>query len=171
MRILSLAAATAPAASRTDLVLNAAAATFDAVGLRFDFDIPTRAELLSLRSALDSTGLTLLDAEVVRIGTHDAATIAGVIETAAELGARHLLVVSDIYDDSATTDALAELGAHAAGMRVVVEFMRFSGVRTLQQAFKIVEATGDPSIGVLVDPLHLARSGGHPAQLAASNKA
>jgi len=168
MRILSLAAATAPAPTRTDLIHNAAAATFDAVGLRLDLDPPTRAELRSLRSALDSTGLALLDVEVVRIGTHDAATIAGVIEAAAELGARHILVVSDLDDDRATTAALAELSeqACAAGVRVVVEFMRFTGIRTVQQAFDVVEATADPSIGVLVDPLHLARSGGHPTQLA-----
>jgi sugar phosphate isomerase/epimerase len=169
MRILSLAAATAPAPNRTELIHNAAAATFDAVGLRLDLDPPTRAELRSIRSALDSTGLVLLDVEVVRIGTHDAVTIAGVIEAAGELGARHLLAVSDLDDDSATTAVLAELGeqAQAAGMRVVVEFMRFTGIRTLKQAFEVVEATGDPSIGVLVDPLHLARSGGHPTQLAA----
>ena len=169
VRLLSLAAATAPAAKRTDLIHNAAAATFSAVGLRFDLDPPSHAEIRSLRSALDSTGLTLLDSEVVRIGTHDAATIAGVIDSAAELGALHVLVVSDLDDHGATIAALADLGArvHAAGMRVVVEFMRFTGIRTLGEAFEIVEATGDPSIGVLVDPLHLARSGGHPSQLAA----
>lgn len=169
MRMLSLAAATAPAASRLELIHNAAAATFDAVGLRFDLYPPTRAEIRSLRSALELTGLTLLDAEVVRIGTHDASTIAGVIEAAGELGAQYLLAVSDIDDDSATGAALAELSEQASvvGMRVVVEFMRFTGIRTLQHAYEIVEATGDPSIGVLVDPLHLARSGGHPSQLAA----
>ncbi|CAB4871953.1 unannotated protein [freshwater metagenome] len=167
MRMLSLAAATAPAASRLELVHNAAAATFDAVGLRFDLDPPTRTEIRSLRSALDLTGLTLLDAEVVRIGTHDVSMIASVLEAAGELGARHLLAVSDIDDDGATTAALAELGeqARAVGVRLVVEFMRFTGIRTLQHAYEIVEATGDPDIGVLVDPLHLARSGGHPAQL------
>lgn len=173
MRMLSLAAATAPAASRTDLIHNAAAATFDAVGLRFDLDPPTGAELRSLRSALDLTGLTLLDAEVVRIGTHDAPTISVVIEAAAELGAHHLLAVSDIDDNGATIAALAQLSerARVVGVRVVVEFMRFTGIRTLQQACEIVEATGDPTIGVLVDPLHLARSGGHPSQLAAVDHA
>lgn len=169
MRLLSLAAATAPAASRTDLIHNAAAATFSAVGLRFDLDPPTHTEIRSLRSALDSTGMTLLDAEVVRIGTHDAATIARVIDVAAELGALHILAVSDLDDHGATTAALAELGTRvrSAGMRIVVEFMKFTGIRTLAEAFALVEATGDPSIGVLIDPLHLARSGGHPSQLAA----
>lgn len=168
MRMLSLASATAPAASRLEMVHNAADATFDAVGLRFDLDPPSRAELRSLRSALDRTGLTLLDAEVVRIGTHDSATIAGVVDAAGELGAQHLLAVSDLDDDGATCAALSELSDHArgVGLRVVVEFMRFTAIRTLQHAFAIVEATGDPTIGVLVDPLHLARSGGHPSELA-----
>jgi len=170
--MLSLAAATAPAASRLELIHNAADATFDAVGLRFDLDPPTPAEVRSVRSALDRTGLTLLDAEVVRIGTHDASTVAGVIQAAGELGARHLLAVSDIDDDSATSAALAELSdqARAVGMRVVVEFMRFTGIRSLAHAYEIVEVAGDPTIGVLVDPLHLARSGGHPSQLAAVDR-
>jgi sugar phosphate isomerase/epimerase len=75
--------------------------------------------------------------------------------------------VSDVDDDGATAAALAALAeqARASGMRVVVEFMLFTGVRTLRQAYDVVEATGDPTIGVLVDPLHLARSGGNPSEL------
>lgn len=167
-RVLSLAAATAPAERRIDQLHHAVRAGFDAVGLRVDLDPPSPAEVRELRSALDDLGLLLLDVEVVRLGAYDRSTIEQVVETAGVLGARHLLTVSDTDDDATTTGALAELAAMAAerGVRVVVEFMRFTGIRTLQQAFDIVEATGDPTIGVLVDPLHLARTGGHPRDLA-----
>ena len=167
-RVLSLAAATAPADTRLDLVRHAVEAGFDAVGLRVDLDPPSNAEVRELRTALDDLASGLLDVEVVRLGTYDHSTMERVVEVAGALGAQHLLTVSDSDDDGATTAALAELAAAATerGVRVVVEFMRFTGIGTLQQAFHIVEATGDPTIGVLVDPLHLARSGGHPSDLA-----
>lgn len=167
VELLSLASATAPAATRVQMIHNAAAAGFDAVGLRVDTDPPDARELSEIAAALWGTGLVLLDIEVVRLGTHDDATIRSVVDAVAALGARHVLAVSDLPDPSATAHALADLSAQLrpTGARVVLEFMAFTAVRTLADAVAMVEATGDDSIGVLVDALHLRRTGGSPALL------
>jgi sugar phosphate isomerase/epimerase len=62
----------------------------------------------------------------------------------------------------------AELCDAAAtlGLRAVLEFIVFSVTKTLDQADRMVAQAANPSGGVLVDPLHLQRSGGSPAQLA-----
>ena len=69
-------------------------------------------------------------------------------------------------DPAATLDELGRLSAAAAGgpTRVALEFMRFTRVGTLGEAVEI--ATAADAV-VLVDALHLARSGGTPADLAA----
>jgi sugar phosphate isomerase/epimerase len=57
--------------------------------------------------------------------------------------------------------------AQPYGLRPVLEFMVFTAVKTATQALAIVERAGHPAGGVLVDPLHLARAGGSPAEVAA----
>lgn len=166
-RLLSMAAATAPATSRAAQVQHAAAAGFDAVGLRIDLDLPDVREIGEISAMLNATGTVLLDVEVVRIGSHDSATIAAIADVVAALQPRFLLAVSDLADEAATVDALAALAGviRPTGTLVAVEFMAFTEIRTLADALRIVEATGVADIGVLVDPLHLRRSGGQPGDL------
>jgi sugar phosphate isomerase/epimerase len=57
--------------------------------------------------------------------------------------------------------AIAEVFA-AAGTRVGIEFMPFSGVRTLADALVLRDRAG---VGVVLDTLHLLRSGCDPAEL------
>ena len=52
-------------------------------------------------------------------------------------------------------------------IRVNLEFGLFTEVKTLEAARGIVEGIGSPAGGVLVDSLHLQRSGGAPADVAA----
>lgn len=58
--------------------------------------------------------------------------------------------------------AAAEVGARAA-----LEFLPYGGVRTLGEAWRIVEAAGEDNGGILVDGWHWARSGARAADLAA----
>jgi sugar phosphate isomerase/epimerase len=44
--------------------------------------------------------------------------------------------------------------------------MVFSAIKTVQAADRVVLAAAHPAAGVLVDPLHLRRSGGSPADVA-----
>jgi sugar phosphate isomerase/epimerase len=55
--------------------------------------------------------------------------------------------------------------AAATGITVVLEFLPIFTVDTLDSAVRIVINASRPNGGVLVDTLHLARSGGHPTDL------
>lgn len=60
------------------------------------------------------------------------------------------------------TDAVGAITRDAAarGLRIVVEFVPDSGIPDLSFAMAIVEGIDLPTCGVLLDPWHLARSGG-----------
>lgn len=64
-----------------------------------------------------------------------------------------------------TFAALCEL-ASGYGLRVDLEFMRWRAVANLQQAVAVVAGAGQGNAGVLVDALHLYRSGGDEQALA-----
>ena len=91
------------------------------------------------------------------------------IEAGAELGASAVTVSGDDRDHvrlTATFAALCDL-AGGFGLRVDLEFMRWRVVGTLAQAEAIVRQAGRPNGAMLVDALHLSRSGGVPGDLAA----
>jgi sugar phosphate isomerase/epimerase len=173
---LALAQLTVLGASALETVDAAADAGFDAVTLRIvdGTDAPNPLlddPALRTRAArrIREHGISLLDVEVVRLRPERGPVPApGVLEAAAELGARHLLVVGQDPDLARTSDQFSALTVDAAahGMRTVLEFMVYNAVRTLADAWAIVEAA-DAAAGILVDPLHLARSGGSPAEVAA----
>ncbi len=167
-RLLSLAAGTVRDATRLEAIRAASASGFGAVGLRFDLDEPTRDELTALLARLDDTGLGVLDVEVVRLSpSWDESLELRLIEWAHAIGARHLLVVSNHSDRTRTIDELSRVAGRCreAGVSAVLEFMRFTSVRTLQEAVSIAAEVGPTLGGVLVDPLHLERSGGRPEDL------
>jgi sugar phosphate isomerase/epimerase len=114
-------------------------------------------------------GIDVLDVEVVWIkpGPDDPDHFR-IIDIGAEVGARNVLVVSSDPDRGATTAKYARLCEHgeASGLRVSLEFGLFTEVHRLAEACAIVEATDSPVRGILIDPLHLHRSGGTPADVA-----
>ena len=93
------------------------------------------------------------------------------LDVAAELGAP--LVNLLIYDRDETRRAenfaaFADL-AEAAGLGVALEFYPVSHIRSLAEALALVTPLGRPGrVGVNVDLLHLMRSGGSLAELAAA---
>jgi sugar phosphate isomerase/epimerase len=113
-------------------------------------------------------GVAVHDVEIVRL-TAESEVLAfePLIAAAAELGARWLLVAGDCDDEAAVAGRLGELGELGAryGIRMGLEFMPWRGIRTLQAALRVVDtaATG----GVIVDAIHLDRSGGTAADIAA----
>jgi sugar phosphate isomerase/epimerase len=175
-RELALAQLTVLGASPLDTIDAAADAGFDAVTLRIADGTDAANPLLDdpvlrARAAarLRERGVSLLDVEVIRLRPDGpAAPVPALLDAAAQLGARHVLVVGQDPDLDRTADAFAALSVQAAehGVRAVLEFMVFNSVATLADAWAIVDAA-DPSAGVLVDPLHLARSGGAPDEVAA----
>jgi len=177
-REIALAALTVIDAPPPEAVDAAAAAGFDAVTLRLmdaardeppplAADTPVRRETLA---RLRHHGLGVLDVEVVRLrGDTDVAGLRGALESAAVLGARHVLAIANEPDEQRLAERFRALCEAAAefGLRTVLEFMVFSDCRTAADADRVVDLAGHPDAGVLVDSLHLRRSGGAPADVAA----
>ncbi len=170
-RRVSLAHLTLIDVPAPELVRIAAEAGYDAVGLRIlpvtggpDHTLlPGSPRLRETVQALRDTGLQVLDVEVIRIRPDtDPLVYQEFLDVAAALGARHVVVVVEdpVPGRAATTlGRLCELAA-GRGITAMIEFMVFKQIRTLAEAAHLVQASGAANAGILVDPLHLARSGG-----------
>lgn len=155
---LSLSAGCVLDLAPADVVACAAAAGYAMAGVRL---ADPRAERVGVARALARHDVALLDVEVVRLGPHPLDDRARELaDTAAELGARFLLTVSDDPDEQGTTTRVGELAAWLRGSptRVALEPMRFTGVRDREAAERIAGAAGE-DVTVLLDPLHLHRAG------------
>jgi len=160
--------------SPPDLVTVAAASGFSAVGLRIapatdgerPWPVSPGSPMLAetVRRCAD-TGVTVLDAEAIRLGARTP-DYGPVLEAAAALGARFVNAICDDPDLGRLSDSFAALTAAAApyGIRAVVEFMAYRSVRTLADAVAIAARSGG---GVLVDALHVQRCGVRLAELRA----
>lgn len=125
-----------------------------------------------LRTRMDDVRVGLLDVEVVRLRPDtNLDDLLPALDAAAELGARHVLTVCDDPEDERFVGTLAGFDARCAerGIVAALEFMLFSACHSLDRAVHLVRAAraaGAPGAGVLVDSLHLQRSGGTPEQVA-----
>lgn len=175
-RLLSLAAGTVLDVDAVQAVDVAAAAGWPAVGLWFDADRWQPGTSADIRRRLDADGLVALDIEPIILTPADPTRTGPLVTDAAkrlvaaggEIGARNVLVASRDPDAARVTAAVHQLCvlADPFGMRVVLEFLPIMAVRTLADAVAIVSAADHPAAGVLVDVLHLLRSGGTPAEVA-----
>jgi sugar phosphate isomerase/epimerase len=167
---LSLAAGNVQEFAPPEQVRAAAAAGFDAAGLWVEPDTWTAATTRDVRARLAESGLRALDVEVawIRPGPPDPA-LERIIEIGGLVGARFVLIVSSDPDRAATKRRFAELCQRAAdaGLVAVLEFLPITEIRTLADALDVVRDVAHPSSGILVDALHLARTGGKPDDLRA----
>jgi sugar phosphate isomerase/epimerase len=111
-------------------------------------------------------GVSVHDVELVRLTPEtEVADLEPLLEAAAALGAKHILVAGDSDDEPAVGQRLGELCALGApyGLRMALEFMPWRGIKSLPSARRVVEAAGNG--GIVVDAIHLARSGGTPDDL------
>jgi sugar phosphate isomerase/epimerase len=167
-RVLSLAAGVCPETGPADFVAACASAGWPACGIWFDTDTWTDAVASEVRRRLDDTGLVALDMEPVFV-TPDGDHGDRMIDAAAAVGARNLLVVSRGVDDDRFANRFAELcdRAEPHGIGCSIEFLAFMSVSSLRQSIEILDRVDRPNGGVLIDGLHLARTGGTPADVAA----
>lgn len=165
-RIVSLAAGTVLDADPPRMVDAAATAGFGAVGLWFDPATWTAATTSAVARRLRATGMMALDIEPVILGRGDDPGDA-IVDTAADLGVRHVLVASGPAGRAEVVQRFGELceRAGSAGVVVVLEFLPIFTIGTLDDAVAVVTEVDQPSGAVLVDTLHLARSGGSPDDL------
>lgn len=167
-RLLSLAAGVCPETGPADFVAASADAGWGACGIWFDPASWTDTTTTEVRRRLDDTGLVALDMEPVFVtpkGDHGDR----MIDAAAAIGARNLLVVSRGVDAARFAERFGELCDRAAahGIGCSIEFMRFMSVQDLPQALAVLDATARPNGNLLIDNLHLERTGGTSADVAA----
>ena len=172
--LYSLAHLTLIDCSVPELIYIAARAGYDAVSPRFipmhvpgEFACPPedRAGVRAMKTALDVTGIKVLDIELARITeVCDPPSFEPAFELGAEIGAKHMIMsawTQDRHDRSFLIDCYAESCeiAHNYGLTVDLEFPSFSRIRTLDEALDIVRAADQPNGGILVDTIyvHLSR--------------
>ena len=111
---------------------------------------------------LRAHGLACTDVGVLVVDRPNAqADAASLSELAAATGARLCIAA---YDSRPTPASLAALDRCAdllaeAGTRVALEFVAYTGVRTLAEAVEVCEAVGWERCGVLLDSWHFFRGG------------
>ncbi|MEN2473451.1 sugar phosphate isomerase/epimerase family protein [Burkholderia sp. GS2Y] len=178
-RPLCLAPLTVIELTPSQIVQCAADAGYDFVGLRllpatetevrYDFigDTPSKRETLA---RLKDTGVEVLDAEILRLKPEtDVADYKPMLDTAAELGARYVLVAGNDPDVARTADNFAKLCDLAApfGLTPTLEPMPWTNVKDITQGARIVKAASRTNAGLLVDPIHFDRAASSTDELRA----
>lgn len=174
-RFVSLAHLCMMEVAPVDLVRAAARAGYDGVGIRL---VPTAdgidhgvlgspRKLAELRTAIDDSGISVLDIEVVRVKADGPGDVRPLLEAGAALGAAHVICTVEDPDPVRRVERFAAFCALADehSLRANLEYMVFSAVPTLVDALALVAESG-ASASVLVDPLHHERGGGRPEDVA-----
>jgi len=162
LRRISLASGVLPEHDALTVARAAVAAGYSDAGLMVRADtwnVDNEAELLHLK---DAHGLGFLDVEVLWIpagaqldGGHKLVADVGV-----RLGAEHVLVVSDEPRPEILAPALATISQWCGpSLRPMLEFLRITEVTSLAQTQELLAACSEHNFGILLDSLHLARSG------------
>lgn len=159
--------------SPPQLIQLAADAGFASVGLRtlaataggVEYPMPVGSPLFqATQKAMADTGVAVEVIEVVVLASHtDVQAFLPALQSGSVLGAKRVLCNSDDTDLDAIARKFAELCdlAQPLGLDVEMEFMRFRrGVQTLQDAAYVVEKVNRLNGFIVVDALHLFRSGG-----------
>ncbi len=159
------------------LVRVAADAGFDAVLARLQRTsdgrghdvLGDRTMIEMTRRAVEQTGVRIWDTEVIRLRPDtEVSAFDELLAVSRELGASYVLTTVEDDDRPRAVEQFARLCASAAtfGLSCALEFMVFSRARTLGDAVAIVDAAGAANACVLIDALHLFRSGGSTSEVA-----
>jgi sugar phosphate isomerase/epimerase len=161
-RLISIAAGVSPelADDPCTFVELAAKAGWRGTGIWYAPSSWTESTTREISKRVRDTGLTVVDMEVVRMGPEGDCG-EGLIEAAAAIGAKNILTVSQFDEIEATAERLNELCtfARAVDIRICLEFMRFTTVQTLADALQVVQIVDQDNVGILVDLIHVFRSG------------
>lgn len=143
---------------------------FDSVGLRLlpavagTTAYPLHTDPVTMRAVaarLADSSVRVFDVEIIRIGADfDASAHRRLLEAAAALGARAVLVAGDDADRARLVDSYAALAqlCGSYGVAASLEFMPWTAVPDARTAVSIVAQADGPARSVLVDTLHAARS-------------
>jgi sugar phosphate isomerase/epimerase len=123
---------------------------------------------------MQAHNVAISDIEVVRVAADtNVQDYANAFEAGAELGARRVCINIDDAERARVIDCMSALCDLAAqfGLALDIEFMIWRPVARLEDAVDVVKSTGKANAFVLIDALHLIRSGGTIAQVAALDPA
>jgi sugar phosphate isomerase/epimerase len=129
-------------------------------------DTPMRRET---KHRLDATGTTVVDASTCRLQPDtDVESFQPMVETAAYLAARQINSNGDDSEPARLADRFGALCAMAEeyGLLVGMEFQATTHIGTIGDALELIVRSGASNATITVDALHLARSGGCPADVA-----
>jgi sugar phosphate isomerase/epimerase len=165
----SLAQLTVLKASPPDLIRIAAATGYDYVGLRLlevtggdAWPLVSEPSLLrETRHAMTSTGIGVLDVELVRLTPDfEASALRPTLDIVAELGGRHVLTQAHdsdwarlVHNFGGLCDLLDEYGLTAD-----VEFLTWTPMRGVQEVMRLLKAANRTNVGITIDTLHFFRS-------------
>jgi sugar phosphate isomerase/epimerase len=174
MPLVSLAALTLLDAGPAGQIRAAHAAGFKAVGLRLHPLLPTDPAVAGtpladeVRGLMRETGMALLEVGVFPIlPDMDVLALRPVLALSGELGARFIVCPVEDADEArrlATFRALCDL-AGEFGLAALIEFNPYSACRSLAAARAMVLAAQRLNAALVIDLLHLSRSGGTAADL------
>ena len=166
----SLAHLTVLTCSPMDMIRIAHRTGYDFVSLRLTAVTPTEhvfalqhdpAMLAEVQALLKDTGVRVLDIELARMPPEiEPETYAPVLDTAAALGAQHILTQLPDPDRARATDRFTRLCdmARPLGLNIGLEYPSWTETPNLRAAADVVRAAGRPNAGIIVDTLHFNRS-------------
>lgn len=179
-RLISLAHLTVLELDPPSVIRLAARLGYSSIDLRLapatptDIDYPLfgdttmRREVLAL---LADTGVAVYDVEIIRMTDKtEAKSYERLFEAASLLGAKRTKVIGIDRDEALMAEKFAALCevARPYGLTIDLEFVSFLGIRSLDSAARVVRAAGAANGNLLVDALHLSRSGGTVEEVAAA---
>ncbi len=175
MPLLSLAALTILDAGPAGQIRAAAEAGFESVGLRLNPHVASDPHIVGnldrqreIESLLRDTGIKVLEVGVFPIRPETSMDeIAPVMAFSHKIGAQFL--VCPIEDPEPqrrieTFGRICEL-AESCALAGLIEFNPYSACASLAEALEILRLTGAENGALVIDALHLSRSGGSPADL------
>lgn len=177
-RSIAIAPITTPELAPPDSVSVAARTGYSHVGLRllpstpdgFAWPLATDPSLLRETLArMRDTGVGVLDIDIIRLRPDcDPDAFLRCFETGARLGARAVLLAADDTDRARLVANFAALCARAApfGLSIDLEFMPWTAVPDLADAWQVLAAAASPNAGIVIDALHVDRSDTPIADLA-----
>jgi sugar phosphate isomerase/epimerase len=174
--LVAISPPTLPDAPPIEFVEAAAAAGYDAVGLRLArsplfpfYPVVGNAPLVrELKLILTSSGMSVLDILTFYLQpTTEVEAFAPALELGAELGARYALVAGDDAEWARLRGNLGQFCDLAAqfGISAALEFAVIRPLATLSQALRLLSELGRKNGVICLDPVNFVRGGGSAAFL------
>ena len=153
----------------------ARAAGYEGVGLRLQPLLKTDPVIAGNSGAEEAVARALAETrlQIIEIGVFpikagmDVEALSPVLSLSHKIGARFVTCPVEDNDRPQCIDTFSRLCdlAETCGLEALIEFNPYSACATLAQALAIVEESGRDNARLLIDVLHLSRSGGKPSDL------